>query len=68
MKNLMVGENYRKAVNLKPIPKFRPEMARKVWRCPIDTKIFGLFTQALAEADAEEGAFSSLVMSVGTDC
>jgi hypothetical protein len=54
-------------VNLRSIPKFSIKIALKVWRCPIDLKNFGLFTQSLAEADAEERAFPSLVMSVGID-
>jgi hypothetical protein len=37
-----------KAVNLRSIPKFGPEIAQKVWRCPIDTENFELFTQNLA--------------------
>jgi hypothetical protein len=54
-------------VNLRSIPKFSIKIALKVWRCPIELKNFGFFTQTLAEADAGERAFSSLVLSVGSD-
>jgi hypothetical protein len=54
-------------VNLRSLPKFSIKIALKVWRCPIDLKNFGLFTQSLAEADAEDGAFPSLGLGVGTD-
>jgi hypothetical protein len=40
-------------VNLRSIPKFSIKIALKVWRCPIDLKNFGLFTQSLAEAYLE---------------
>jgi hypothetical protein len=54
-------------VNLRSIPKFSIKIALKVWRCPIELKNFGFFIQTLAEADAEDGAFSSLELSVGIE-
>jgi hypothetical protein len=64
----MVGEKHINGCKFEVSSQIFTQNVMKSWRCPINLKNSGLLTQTLAEADAEDGVFSSLDISVGNGC